>query len=83
MRFKAIKCDICGKFINKDMGHYKFKQRNYHFICDVIGVAEKKQVWTKLDMCGDCYQDLESFVAGNNQLRKDGQQPILIVDDKE
>lgn len=83
MRYKAIKCDICGKFINENMEHYKFKQRNYHFICDVIGVVKKKQVWTKLDMCEDCYQDLESFVAGNNQLRKDGQQPVLIIEDKE
>lgn len=43
-----------------------------------MGVFKVKKVWTKLDMCETCLEDLKSFVIGNNQLRKDGQSPVVI-----
>jgi hypothetical protein len=76
MRYTAIKCDICGKDMTKDDRQYRFRRKDYQYRIDFMGVCSRIRTWTKLDMCENCYQDLESFVTGNNQLRKDGLNPI-------
>ena len=68
MRYKAVKCDICGKDMTNDEHQYKFKRSEYY---------ECSKVWQKLDMCEVCYADLQTFIFGNNQLRKDGLNPIV------
>ena len=70
MRYKAVKCDICGKDMTNDEHQYKFKRSEYY---------ECSKVWQKLDMCEVCYADLQTFIIGNNQLRKDGLNPIALT----
>lgn len=77
-RYRAVVCDICGKDMTNDNHQYKFKHRRTFDICaDEVGLSSTKK-WKKLDMCKNCYRDLESFIAGNNQLRKDGQSPVVV-----
>ena len=80
VKYKAIRCDICGNDIDSKGTCYKFKRRDFYPIYSEIGVFKVKKVWTTLDMCETCLEDLKSFVIGNNQLRKDGQQPVVIRD---
>lgn len=83
MRYKIVKCDICGKDMTNDEHQYKFKRTEHRPIFDDWGeVCATRRVWKKLDMCELCYQDLKSFVAGNNQLRKDGLKLVEITDEK-
>lgn len=67
MRYKAVKCDICGKDMTNDEHQYRFKHKAYF---------GDERISRKLDMCETCYDDLETFIVGNNQLRKDGLNPI-------
>lgn len=77
MRFKAVVCDVCGMNMTGDVHQYKFKRSERRPIFDEWGeVCATKRAWKKLDMCETCYQDLKSFIVGNNQLRKDGLNPI-------
>lgn len=78
MKYKAIRCDICGKDIPTDNRFYKFKRKDFYPVYSEIGVFRVNKVWTKLDMCETCFDDLKSFIFGNNQLRKDGQPPVVI-----
>lgn len=78
MKYKAVRCDICGNDIDNTATCYKFKRRDFYPIYSKMGVFKVKKVWTKLDMCETCLEDLKSFVIGNNQLRKDGQSPVVI-----
>lgn len=79
MRFKAVVCDVCGMNMTGDVHQYKFKRSERRPIFDEWGeVCATKRAWKKLDMCETCYQDLKSFIIGNNQLRKDGQPPVVI-----
>lgn len=71
MKYKIIACDICGKTIPTEDRQYIFKFKRSDFDQD-------GKFWTKLDMCKTCFEDLKSFVAGNNQLRKDGLPPVVI-----
>jgi hypothetical protein len=80
MKYKAVRCDICGKDIDSKATCYKFKRRDFYPIYSELGVFKVKKVWAKLDMCETCLADLKSFVIGNNQLRKDGQLPVIISD---
>lgn len=78
MKYKAVRCDICGNDIDSKDHYYKFKRRDIYPIYSEIGVFKIKKVWAKLDMCETCFSDLKSFVYGNNQLRKDGTNPVVI-----
>lgn len=78
MKYKAVRCDICGKDIDSDGHCYKFRRRDFYPIYSKMGVFNVRKVWTKLDMCETCLEDLKSFIIGNNQLRKDGQPPVVI-----
>ena len=80
MKYKAVRCDICGKDIDNLSTCYKFKRREFYPIYSEFGVFNVRKSWAKLDMCETCFQDLKSFIIGNNQLRKDGQQPVVIRD---
>ena len=78
MKYKAVRCDICGKDIDNLATCYKFKRRDFYPIYSEFGVFNVRKSWTKLDMCETCFEDLKSFIIGNNQLRKDGQPPVVI-----
>ena len=85
MRRRIIQCDICGRDMTTDDNQYRFKRRDIRWVWDNSGVCHTsyaKRVWNKLDMCETCYEDLKSFILGNNQLRKDGQQPVVITDEE-
>lgn len=70
MKYTTVLCDICGKDMSHSDQRYKFKR-----IEDDYGYGVIRR---KLDMCETCFNDLKSFVYGNNQLRKDGQPPVVI-----
>lgn len=78
MKYKAVRCDICGKDIDSYSHHYKFRHRDFYPIYSEIGVFRVNKIWTKLDMCETCFEDLKTFIIGNNQLRKDGHQLVVI-----
>lgn len=80
MKYKAVRCDICGKDIDSTATCYKFRRRDFYPIYCEFGVCNIKKVWAKLDMCETCFEDLKTFIIGNNQLRKDGQPPVVIRD---
>lgn len=82
MKIRGLRCDICGKDIDKGSHHYKFKRRDFVGIFSEVGFCRMKEYWSKLDMCETCFQDLESFIVGNNQLRKDGQPPVVITNEQ-
>lgn len=78
MKYKAVRCDVCGKDIDNLATCYKFKRREFYPIYSEFGVFNVRKSWAKLDMCETCFQDLKSFIIGNNQLHKDGHQPVVI-----
>jgi hypothetical protein len=78
MRRRIIQCDVCGRDMTKDNHQYRFKQRDIRCTYDWDGTYIPRRVWNKLDMCETCYEDLKSFILGNNQLRKDGQSPVVV-----
>ena len=48
MRYKAIRCDICGKDMTNDDHQYRFKHKAYF---------GDERIIRKLDMCETCYDD--------------------------
>lgn len=59
MKLKIIKCDICGKDITNEDIRYKFKQYENSYVNYEDFEFQK---WSRLDMCEECYKQLQEFV---------------------
>ena len=62
MKLKIIKCDICGKDITNEDIRYKFKQYGNSYVNYEDFEFQK---WSRLDMCEECYKQLQGFVTRN------------------
>ena len=62
MKLKKIKCDICGKDITNEDIRYKFKQYENSYVNYEDFEFNK---WSRLDMCEECYKQLQGFVTRN------------------
>lgn len=62
MKLKIIKCDICGKDITNEDIRYKFKQYENSYVNYEDFEFQK---WLRLDMCEECYKQLQGFVIRN------------------
>lgn len=62
MKLKIIKCDICGKDITNVDIRYKFKQYENSYVNYEDFEFQK---WSRLDMCEECYKQLQEFVTRN------------------
>lgn len=62
MKLKIIKCDICRKDITNEDIRYKFKQYENSYVNYEDFEFQK---WSRLDMCEECYKQLQRFVTRN------------------
>ena len=69
MKYKCIKCDICGREIPKTGRSYQAKMFDTEYIArkglyysDGSRVCDKRTSNTKLDICNNCYSEFCHFV---------------------